>query len=204
MYTSLIGATPASTPTGTVASVTKSGSASVSATGSPTTLTYITKTTMPNGGPTATFLTTTVEPVGGPICVFNSQYICNSDVATYYTDGFLGFTVLTSTSVSVYSTTIESNGKLTAIRTSSTQTWTRAFSGVSRISLSTYVTQQTFTKTGTAYISGTLSTYTSTSVSIGTTTSASPLFNGAAATAAPNRYIGPAALAMAGAALAVL
>jgi hypothetical protein len=129
--------------------------------------------------------------------------ICNSDVTTFYTTGFLGFTVLTSTSLTVFSTTTMSNGQLTAFRTSSTRTWTRAFSGVSHISLSTYLAQTTFTTTGTAYINGQLTTYTSTSVSAATTTSAAPVFN-AAASAAPNRYIGPAALAMAGAALAVL
>ena len=187
-------------------------------------------TTIPNGGPTITYtlgatsavagtirttsyLTTLTFPSGPTIAVMTKSVIsdiatptpCSSNcVPTIYTTGFIGFTVVTTTSVTRYlETTQLANGQFTVFPTTSTTTFTAAYSGVQKVSFTTFLVGSTVTSTGTAVINGQLQTFTATSLGLATTTLALPA--NAAATSAPNRVlISAAALVAAGAAIILL
>jgi hypothetical protein len=160
-------------------------------------------TTLPNGGPTITIpLTTTVPVSGSPSLVSSISQPTGTDenpvegtAPTFYTTGFIGFTVLISRETSSYTVIAElPGGSYTLLPTATTITTTRAFSGVSHISLTTYIAATTETLTEAAVLNGQTTSWTTTTTSIGYTTSAASV-NGAVITAAPAYKVAGAAVA---------
>jgi hypothetical protein len=159
-------------------------------------------TTLPNGGPTITLPVTTTVPVSGAaasslVSSALGGHSVISGVPTFYTTGFIGFTVLTSKVTTEYTITAQlPGGSFTLIPTTATLTTTRAFSGVSHISLTTYVAAATETLTESGAIDGQATTWTTTVVNVGYATSAESV--NAAPTPAPHFGLGGGVAAVAG------
>jgi hypothetical protein len=174
----------------------------ISPQGKPLTVsTASTLTTLPNGGPTITLPVTTTVPVSGAVAPSTGSptggHSVIPGVSTFYTTGFIGFTLLTSKVTTKYTVTAQlPKGSFTLIPAAATLTVTRAFSGVSHVSLSTYVTAATETLTESAVIDGQATTWTTTMVNVGYTTSAESV--NAAPTPAPQFGLGGVAAAVAG------
>jgi hypothetical protein len=153
-----------------------------------TTVSPLATTAVPNNGHTVTktFLTTITYPNGGPTIIIQTKTtlfsptssspapLCTSapcpSISTIYTTGFEGLILLTSTSTTRYLSTSElANGAFTVVPITSTTTLTQAFSGVPRVSYSTYVVGSRTTVTATAVVDGVLTTLTQTDVALATT-----------------------------------
>jgi hypothetical protein len=145
------------------------------------TTTYLTTLTYPNGGPTViVFTKSTISAAAtataGGIVAPTSTCTIGSCIPLVYTTGFAGFTVITTTSTTRFIETTElPNGQFSMSPTTSTATLTVAYSGVPRVSDSTFLIGSTVTTTGTAVVNGVLTTFTATSLSVQTSTVALPV-----------------------------
>jgi hypothetical protein len=168
----------------------------------PRTTSYITTVTFPNGGPTVQLLTKST--LLGPT-VPTLSCTSPSCIQTIYTTGFAGLVTITTTSTTRYLTTSQQpNGAFTVFPTSSSTTFTAAYSGVPEVSMSTFLVGSTVTTTATLLVGGQVSTVTETDVQVATESVAIPV-NAAAATARPREFLAnAAALVAVGAAVVLL
>jgi hypothetical protein len=174
-----------------------------------------------NSGPTFTYSEPGISPTStssgsgaesiptetAPAPISSNGLCIGNCIPTIYTTGFHGFTTVTTTSTKRYLTTsLVANDQTTSFSVfpvTSATVMTVAFSGVPRVSYSTYIVGSTVTDTETALIGGSLTTFTATSVRLATTSVAFPVGN-AAAIQTGHAMVPAAVMAVAGAAIALL